>query len=121
MPGQKKQDRGKEFQRIYNELPSSNAVDGRNPTPVDEVFFPLVTGLIHPMWLFGISSINSRVSFELPFPIDPGFWLFVVWGYTPPGLYRDLYQANKRIPMNQSEWGVIMILHVVHLEPCFKG
>ena len=37
-----------------------HSLDGRTLAPVDNSFIPLFTGLLHPRWLFGNSSINSR-------------------------------------------------------------
>ena len=37
-----------------------NTVNGRNPAPVEVGSLShYLQGFIHPMWLFGISSINS--------------------------------------------------------------
>ena len=42
---------------------ASNTVDGRNPANPVEVgsLSHYLQGFIHPRWLFGISSINSRI------------------------------------------------------------
>ena len=93
----KNQDTGKDFSRIFLiNCPAVNAVDGRNPTPVDELFFSIsYRSYTSHVVVWDFWTIHSRVSFELPFAIDPGFWLFVVWGYTSPGLYRDYNKLIK--------------------------
>ena len=59
-------------------------VDGRNPAPVEGGSLPhYLQGLIHPRWLFGISSINSithissisKFFHEAPNPTPQSSWL----------------------------------------------
>ena len=46
--------------RAIDDATLDDTVDGRNPAPADLVNIPLIT-IIHPRWLFGISSINSMI------------------------------------------------------------
>ena len=70
----------------------------RNPTPVDEFFFQLVTGLIHPMWLFGISepsTAGSHLSFPVLLTLASGYLLYgviLLRGYI--GIYNQLIKGS---------------------------
>ena len=79
----KNQDTGKDFSLIFLiNCPAVNAVDGRNPTPVDELFFSIsyrsYTSHVVGLGISEPSTAGSHLSFPLLLTLAFGYLLYGV-------------------------------------------
>ena len=93
--GSKNQDTGKDFHGFIINCPAIMRLMEEILHQLMSFFSISYRSYTSHVVVWDFWTIHSRVSFELPFAIDPGFWLFVVWGYTSPGLYRDYNKLIK--------------------------